>query len=64
MMIFSCQFVVRESGDYLLQATDPDALVDWDVIEQVVSMCNISAKFYNVKWRVPNSLFINHLLCR
>lgn len=32
----SCQFVVKDSGDYTLQATDPDALVDWDLVEQVV----------------------------
>jgi len=31
----NCQFVVCNSGDYLLQSTDPDALVDWDLIEEV-----------------------------
>lgn len=31
----NCQFVVKDTGDYKLQATDPDALVDWDLIEQV-----------------------------
>ena len=33
----SCQFVVKETGDYSVNAVDPDILVDWDLIEQVVS---------------------------
>nr|KAG5689372.1 hypothetical protein BaRGS_019746 [Batillaria attramentaria] len=31
----NCQFVVKDTGDYSLQARDPDALVDWDLVEQV-----------------------------
>ena len=32
----SCQFVVSASGDYSVHAGDPDRLVEWDRIEQVV----------------------------
>ncbi|KAK7087298.1 hypothetical protein V1264_021369 [Littorina saxatilis] len=31
----NCQFVVKDSGDYSVQATDPDTLVSWDLVEQV-----------------------------
>lgn len=31
----NCQFVVKDTGDYSLQARDPDVLVDWDLVEQV-----------------------------
>jgi len=31
----SCQFVVRENGEYTQQAIDPDSLVNWDSIELV-----------------------------
>ena len=35
---FSCQFIVREgAGDYSVYCNDPDLLVDWECIEQVVS---------------------------
>lgn len=34
---FSCQFVVKDSGDYTVQMMDPDVLVNWDSVEQVVS---------------------------
>ena len=33
----SFQFVVSDSGDYTIHAMDPDVLVEWDFIEQVVS---------------------------
>jgi len=33
----SCQFVVRDGYDYAVHAVDPDTLVEWDRIEQVVS---------------------------
>ena len=33
----SCQFVVKYSGDYSVHLADPDLLVEWDLIEQVVS---------------------------
>ncbi|GFS13407.1 RING finger protein 10, partial [Elysia marginata] len=31
----SCQFIVKDSGDYSKQAIDPDALVDWDDVQLV-----------------------------
>lgn len=34
---FSCQFIVNGSGDYRQYQLNPDALVDWDLVEQVVS---------------------------
>lgn len=35
--IDSCQFVVTASGDYSLYLTNADILVDWKLIEQIVS---------------------------
>lgn len=35
--IDSCQFVVTSNGDYSLYLTNPDILVDWKLIEQIVS---------------------------
>jgi len=32
----NCQFVVKSSGDYAVHLADPDTLVNWDLIEQVV----------------------------
>jgi len=32
----NCQFVVKSSGDYSVHLADPDILVNWDLIEQVV----------------------------
>ncbi|XP_012536318.1 RING finger protein 10 [Monomorium pharaonis] len=32
----SCQFVVTESRDYSLHLTNPDILVDWESIEQII----------------------------
>ena len=32
----SCQFAVRSGPDYSNHLIDPDLLVDWDLIEQVV----------------------------
>jgi len=32
----NCQFVVKSSGNYSAHLVDPDTLVDWDLIEQVV----------------------------
>ncbi|XP_077268274.1 E3 ubiquitin-protein ligase RNF10 isoform X1 [Temnothorax americanus] len=32
----SCQFVVTASGDYSLHLTNPDTLVDWQSIEQII----------------------------
>lgn len=34
----SCQFVVKEDGDYSVHITQSDLLVDWNNIEQVVSV--------------------------
>ena len=39
----SCQFVVSASGDYSVHSGDPDRLVDWDKIEQVVSIHFLSS---------------------
>lgn len=35
-LLCSCQFVVSASGDYDVHVQDPDKLVDWECIEQVV----------------------------
>jgi len=37
LYLVSFQFVVCDSGDYTVHAIDPDVLVEWDFIEQVVS---------------------------
>ena len=34
--VISFQFVVCDSGDYTVHIVDPDVLVDWTLIEQVV----------------------------
>ena len=40
----SCQFIVRDGADYTLHTADPDTLVSWDLIEQVVGFpCLISS---------------------
>jgi len=44
---FSCQFVVRDGYNYAIHAVDPDTLVEWDHIEQVVSL---SVTYY---WPCP-----------
>ncbi|GAB1602613.1 hypothetical protein Ahia01_000540900 [Argonauta hians] len=31
----NCQFIVKDSGDYSIHATDPDKPLEWDCIEQV-----------------------------
>lgn len=36
-MCFSCQFVVNDEQDYKAHFTDPDTLVNWDCVQQVVS---------------------------
>lgn len=38
----SCQFVVSVSGDYSAHTADPDLLVDWNSIEQVVRIYKLS----------------------
>lgn len=37
LFVSSCQFVVKDTGDYAVHLMDPDVLVDWDKVEQVVS---------------------------
>jgi hypothetical protein len=37
LAISSCQFVVSEDQDYTAHFADPDTLVNWDFVEQVVS---------------------------
>lgn len=39
--IDSCQFVVTANGDYSLHLTNPDILVDWKLVEQIVSYISI-----------------------
>ena len=36
-MFISCQFVVRSDADYSIHMVEPDILVDWNLIEQIVS---------------------------
>ena len=31
----SCQFVVKSGSDYSVHLSDPDTIVDWDLVEQV-----------------------------
>lgn len=38
---FSCQFVVTDDQDYKAHFTDPDTLVNWDCVQQVVSACHL-----------------------
>jgi hypothetical protein len=33
--VFSCQFVVKEDGDYTIHNIDPDKLVEWDSVERL-----------------------------
>lgn len=37
LYLSSCQFVVRANADYTPYLADPDLLVDWSFIEQIVS---------------------------
>lgn len=46
MYISSCQFVVTASRDYSLHLTNPDILVDWKSIEQIVSFFITNQQFY------------------
>ena len=39
--ISSCQFIVKASGDYRRYVNDPDALVDWDFVEQIVGIRSV-----------------------
>ena len=34
----SCQFIVQEDADYSLHTVQPDLLVDWKLIEQIVRL--------------------------
>lgn len=36
-LCLSCQFVVTDEQDYQAHFTDPDTLVNWDCVQQVVS---------------------------
>lgn len=44
IFFFSCQFVVKEGADYSLYLSNPDELVDWNQIEEIVSI------FYMFIW--------------
>lgn len=37
-VVSSCQFVVTDDQDYKDHFTDPDTLVNWDYVQQVVSL--------------------------
>lgn len=37
----SCQFVVLDSADYGAHVRDPDLLVDWDNIQELVSLLSV-----------------------
>ena len=47
---FSCQFVVQSSGDYAVNFIDPDVIVDWEFIEQVVKLLKIIVYSKNVEY--------------
>jgi len=65
----SCQFVVRDGCDYSVHAVDPDTLVEWDHIEQVVSWhfspavdsafvserCDLLSRYQCGTWPLNNS---------
>ena len=51
--VFSCQFVVKEDGDYTIHNIDPDKLVEWDSVELIVSYCQ------SFSYRSSFSLLIN-----
>lgn len=38
----NCQFVVKNTGDYTVQAKNADALVEWDLVEQVITFSHDS----------------------
>ena len=38
----TCQFVVNDCANLLNHATDPDTIVDWDVVEQVTTIQSTS----------------------
>lgn len=40
----SCQFVLKECGDYTVNLTDPDVRIDWNQIEEIVLRGNTVAK--------------------
>lgn len=44
MHIDSCQFVVTASRNYSLHLSNPDILVDWKSIEQIVSVLQVFYK--------------------
>lgn len=50
LCICSCQFIVNAEGDYATYLSNPDALVDWDLVEQIVRFLPlfiISYQFFN-----------------
>ena len=49
LTVSSCQFVVSEDQDYTVHFADPDTLVNWDFVEQVVSS---SAQLWAERGRV------------
>lgn len=41
MFFYSCQFVVKEDGDYRANILDPDVPIKWEQIEEIVSPDNL-----------------------
>lgn len=44
-LVYSCQFVVKAGGDYTRYLNDPDTLVEWDSIEQIVRKFSVNLIF-------------------
>lgn len=41
---FSCQFIVSDDQDYKVHLADPDRLVNWDYVQQVVSVISVKVQ--------------------
>lgn len=52
--MYSCQFAVKAGKDYSVHAADPDVMVSWDLIEEVVSCCY----FFNVRFVQCSDLYL------
>lgn len=65
-LCFSCQFVVSDDQDYKAHFTDPDTLVNWDCVQQVVSICSAQREnslFFSTKCLINLSQAVNIKLC-
>lgn len=43
-VFFSCQFVARDDGNYSVHEKNPDILVEWALIEEIVSIVYLILK--------------------